>query len=330
MRLLKAALIALVLLSILLNMIIGTVKVPLRYILMPSGIYKIIIIDIRLPEALTGVLVGFILGMTGATFQSIFRNPLVDPFTIGNAGAAVLGALLAYLLILMHLINSYLSLVAMPLLAFVFALATSLAVSYMGSRGGPLGLVLVGVMFTLLTSSLIIIIEILISEINPSAIVQPLYVLYGDLNGISWSNLLAITIASLVPLMILINYGKQLDIMLLGDDVAHASGLDPGRTRFMLLSLASIPIATAMAFTGIIGFVGLVSPYVARYAEGRGSHTAVLPTSGIIGALMLSLSNAISRSISNYIIPITAVTGIVGIPLIILMLYRGAYSAAKV
>ncbi|MFP3044017.1 MAG: iron ABC transporter permease [Thermocladium sp.] len=330
MRLLKAALIALVLLSILLNMVIGTVKVPLRYILMPSGIYKIIIIDIRLPEALTGVLVGFILGMTGATFQSIFRNPLVDPFTIGNAGAAVLGALLAYLLILMHLINSYLSLVAMPLLAFVFALATSLAVSYMGSRGGPLGLVLVGVMFTLLTSSLIIIIEILISEINPSAIVQPLYVLYGDLNGISWSNLLAITIASLVPLMILINYGKQLDIMLLGDDVAHASGLDPGRTRFMLLSLASIPIATAMAFTGIIGFVGLVSPYVARYAEGRGSHTAVLPTSGIIGALMLSLSNAISRSISNYIIPITAVTGIVGIPLIILMLYRGAYSAAKV
>jgi|OSPMetMinimDraft_2_1075162.scaffolds.fasta_scaffold00063_15 iron complex transport system permease protein len=330
MRLLKAALIALVLLSILLNMVIGTVKVPLRYILMPSGIYKIIIIDIRLPEALTGVLVGFILGMTGATFQSIFRNPLVDPFTIGNAGAAVLGALLAYLLILMHLINSYLSLVAMPLLAFIFALATSLAVSYMGSRGGPLGLVLVGVMFTLLTSSLIIIIEILISEINPSAIVQPLYVLYGDLNGISWSNLLAITIASLVPLMILINYGKQLDIMLLGDDVAHASGLDPGRTRFMLLSLASIPIATAMAFTGIIGFVGLVSPYVARYAEGRGSHTAVLPTSGIIGALMLSLSNAISRSISNYIIPITAVTGIVGIPLIILMLYRGAYSAAKV
>jgi ABC-type Fe3+-siderophore transport system, permease component len=330
MRLLKAALIALVLLSILLNMVIGTVKVPLRYILMPSGIYKIIIIDIRLPEALTGVLVGFILGMTGATFQSIFRNPLVDPFTIGNAGAAVLGALLAYLLILMHLINSYLSLVAMPLLAFVFALATSLAVSYMGSRGGPLGLVLVGVMFTLLTSSLIIIIEILISEINPSAIVQPLYVLYGDLNGISWSNLLAITIASLVPLMILINYGKQLDIMLLGDDVAHASGLDPGRTRFMMLSLASIPIATAMAFTGIIGFVGLVSPYVARYAEGRGSHTAVLPTSGIIGALMLSLSNAISRSISNYIIPITAVTGIVGIPLIILMLYRGAYSAAKV
>ncbi|MFP3297719.1 MAG: iron ABC transporter permease [Thermocladium sp.] len=330
MRLLKVALIALVLLSILLNMVIGTVKVPLRYILMPSGIYKIIIIDIRLPEALTGVLVGFILGMTGATFQSIFRNPLVDPFTIGNAGAAVLGALLAYLLILMHLINSYLSLVAMPLLAFVFALATSLAVSYMGSRGGPLGLVLVGVMFTLLTSSLIIIIEILISEINPSAIVQPLYVLYGDLNGISWSNLLAITIASLVPLMILINYGKQLDIMLLGDDVAHASGLDPGRTRFMLLSLASIPIATAMAFTGIIGFVGLVSPYVARYAEGRGSHTAVLPTSGIIGALMLSLSNAISRSISNYIIPITAVTGIVGIPLIILMLYRGAYSAAKV
>jgi len=324
------ALIALVLLSILLNMVIGTVKVPLRYILMPSGIYKIIIIDIRLPEALTGVLVGFILGMTGATFQSIFRNPLVDPFTIGNAGAAVLGALLAYLLILMHLINSYLSLVAMPLLAFIFALATSLAVSYMGSRGGPLGLVLVGVMFTLLTSSLIIIIEILISEINPSAIVQPLYVLYGDLNGISWSNLLAITIASLVPLMILINYGKQLDIMLLGDDVAHASGLDPGRTRFMLLSLASIPIATAMAFTGIIGFVGLVSPYVARYAEGRGSHTAVLPTSGIIGALMLSLSNAISRSISNYIIPITAVTGIVGIPLIILMLYRGAYSAAKV
>ena len=324
------ALIALVLLSILLNMVIGTVKVPLRYILMPSGIYKIIIIDIRLPEALTGVLVGFILGMTGATFQSIFRNPLVDPFTIGNAGAAVLGALLAYLLILMHLINSYLSLVAMPLLAFIFALATSLAVSYMGSRGGPLGLVLVGVMFTLLTSSLIIIIEILISEINPSAIVQPLYVLYGDLNGISWSNLLAITIASLVPLMILINYGKQLDIMLLGDDVAHASGLDPGRTRFIMLSLASIPIATAMAFTGIIGFVGLVSPYVARYAEGRGSHTAVLPTSGIIGALMLSLSNAISRSISNYIIPITAVTGIVGIPLIILMLYRGAYSAAKV
>ncbi len=186
-------------------------------------------------------------------------------------------------------------------------------------------------MFTLLTSSLIIIVEILISELNPSAIVQPLYVLYGDLNGVTWSTVFIITIASIIPLLALISYGRRLDLMLLGDDVVHASGLDPNRTRFIILTLASIPVATAMAFTGIIGFVGLVAPYVARYVEGRGgSHAAVLPMSGIVGALMLSLSNAASRSISNYVIPITAVTGIVGIPLIVLMLYKGAYNVARI
>ncbi|GGP20428.1 iron ABC transporter [Thermocladium modestius] len=330
MKALAASLAIAVLLSIPLNILVGTVKIPIGDILMPSGIYKVIIFDIRLPEALIGVIVGFILGATGAAFQSVFRNPLVDPFTIGNAGAAVLGALLAYLMILMHLLSSSFSLIAMPLFAFIFALATSLAVSYIGSHGGSLGLILVGVMFTLLTSSLIIIVEILISELNPSAIVQPLYVLYGDLNGVTWSTVFIITIASIIPLLALISYGRRLDLMLLGDDVVHASGLDPNRTRFIILTLASIPVATAMAFTGIIGFVGLVAPYVARYVEGRGSHAAVLPMSGIVGALMLSLSNAASRSISNYVIPITAVTGIVGIPLIVLMLYKGAYNVARI
>lgn len=330
MKALAASLAIAVLLSIPLNILVGTVKIPIGDALMPSGIYRVIIVDIRLPEALVGVVVGFILGATGAAFQSVFRNPLVDPFTIGNAGAAVLGALLAYLMILMHLLNSYFSLIAMPLFAFIFALATSLAVSYIGSHGGSLGLILVGVMFTLLTSSLIIIVEILISELNPSAIVQPLYVLYGDLNGVTWSTVFIIAIASIIPLLALIGYGRRLDLMLLGDDVVHASGLDPNRTRFIILTLASIPVATAMAFTGIIGFVGLVSPYVARYVEGRGSHAAVLPMSGIVGALMLSISNAVSRSVSNYVIPITAVTGIVGIPLIVLMLYRGAYNVARI
>ncbi len=142
MKALAASLAIAVLLSIPLNILVGTVKIPIGDILMPSGIYKVIIFDIRLPEALIGVIVGFILGATGAAFQSVFRNPLVDPFTIGNAGAAVLGgALLAYLMILMHLLSSSFSLIAMPpLFAFIFALATSLAVSYIGSHGGLPGI----------------------------------------------------------------------------------------------------------------------------------------------------------------------------------------------
>jgi len=137
-------------------------------------------------------------------------------------------------------------------------------------------------------------------------------------------------LASAVPTILIIIYlSRYIDLLMLGDDVAKASGVNPVNVRRILVALTSVPLAVSLAFTGIIGFVGIMAPYVVRQMTGRGSGSVVVPWSGLVGSLILTYSYLASRiMIKGYVVPITAVTGIAGIPLLMWMIARGGFGAS--
>ncbi|MGC8570053.1 MAG: iron ABC transporter permease [Caldivirga sp.] len=320
----------LLLAGFILNLILGEVNVPYSCLIHCSQVkYRIIIDYIRLPSTLASILVGYVLGASGAVMQGMLRNPLAEPFTTGIASAAVLGGLLGYLMVLVGKLTGLYATLAIPLLALAVALASSLVVVMMGSRLGVIGLILMGILITLLSYAVSMILMLIIESINPTASMQPLYLLYGNISGILWWQLYII-LASAAPTMLALAYSSRyVDLLMLGDDVAKASGVNPVAVRRILVTLVSIPLAVSLAFTGVIGFVGIIAPYVVRQMTGRGSGSIIIPISGIMGSLILAYSYLASRiMVKGYVIPITAVTGLVGIPLLMWMIARGGFGAS--
>lgn len=317
-------------LALVLNLMLGEVNVPYSCLIHCSQVkYRIILIDIRLPSALASILVGYLLGLSGAVMQGILRNPLAEPFTTGIASAAVLGGLLGYLMVLVGKLSGPLSTAAIPAFALLVGLASSTLVVMLGSRLGVVGLVLMGVLITLLSYALSMIVMLIIESINPAVSMQPLYLLYGNLSGLLWWQFY-LMLASVVPTTLAVIYlSRYIDLLMLGDDVARSSGVNPVNARRVLIALVSIPLAVSLAFTGVIGFVGIIAPYVARQMTGRGSSIIIVPLSGLVGSIILSYSYLASRvMIKGYVIPITAVTGLAGIPLLMWMIMRGGFGAS--
>jgi ABC-type Fe3+-siderophore transport system, permease component len=319
----------LLLVGLILNLILGEVNVPYTCLVTCNQVkYRIIILDIRLPSTLASLVVGYVLGVSGAVMQGVLRNPLAEPFTTGIASAAVLGGLLGYLLVLVGGLTGSYSTLAIPILALVVGLSSSIVVVMLGSRLGVIGLILTGILITLLSYAASMIVMLMIESINPTASIQPLYLLYGNLSVLWWQ--VYAMLASAVPTILIIIYlSRYIDLLMLGDDVAKASGVNPVNVRRILVALTSVPLAVSLAFTGIIGFVGIMAPYVVRQMTGRGSGSVVVPWSGLVGSLILTYSYLASRiMIKGYVVPITAVTGIAGIPLLMWMIARGGFGAS--
>ncbi|WP_291766979.1 FecCD family ABC transporter permease [Caldivirga sp. UBA161] len=320
----------LLLIGFTLNLTLGEVNVPSNCLIHCNQVkYRVIIMDIRLPSALTSILVGYVLGASGAVMQGILRNPLAEPFTTGIASAAVLGGLLGYLLVLIGKLTGALAASAIPLLALLIGLFSSLMVVMLGSRLGIVGLILMGILITLLSYAASMIIMLIIESINPTASIQPLYLLYGNLSGILWWQFYVMLIAA-APTVLMVAYSSRyVDLLMLGDDVAKASGVNPAAVRRRLVALISIPLAVSLAFTGVIGFIGIIAPYAVRQLTGRGSGGIIIPGSGLVGSLILTYSYLASRiMIRGYVVPITAVTGLAGIPILMWMLLKGGFGAS--
>jgi len=320
----------LLLVGLILNLILGEVNVPYTCLVTCSQVkYRVIILDIRLPSTLASLVVGYVLGVSGAVMQGVLRNPLAEPFTTGIASAAVLGGLLGYLLVLVGGLTGSYSTLAIPILALVVGLSSSIVVVMLGSRLGVIGLILMGILITLLSYAASMIVMLMIESINPTASIQPLYLLYGNLSGVLWWQVYAMLASAVPTILIIIYLSRYIDLLMLGDDVAKASGVNPVNVRRILVALTSVPLAVSLAFTGIIGFVGIMAPYVVRQMTGRGSGSIVVPWSGLVGSLILTYSYLASRiMIKGYVVPITAVTGIAGIPLLMWMIVRGGFGAS--
>jgi len=294
----------------------------LRVLLHPdtaSRIDRVIVWDVRLPQALMAVLVGAALGLAGAEMQTVLNNPLASPFTLGVSSAAAFGAALAIVLGvgLPGVPVAWL----VPVNAFVFALA-SVVLLYLLARWRGFGvesLVLFGIALVFAFNALVALLQFVASQ---DTLQQLVFWTLGSLARASWDTLglLALALAILLPWSM--RQSWALTALTLGETRARSFGVDVARLRRFSLLRISLLTALSVAFVGTIGFIGLIAPHIARQLVGD-DHRLLLPGSVLAGALILSLASVAGKTlIPGVLIPVGIVTALVGIPLFMLIVAR--------
>lgn len=279
---------------------------------------RVIIQELRLPFALMAVLVGVALSLAGAEMQTILNNPLASPFTLGVSSAASLGAALAIVL--------QIGIPGVPdnwLVtgnAFVFAFASVLLLQAVASfTGGVQTLVLFGIALVFSFNALVAMLQYVASA---DALQQLVFWSMGSLNRASWEAVQTLGLVVLLVLPFSLRAAWPMTTLRLGDERAATLGIDVNRLRFFALLRISLLAATAVAFVGTIGFIGLVGPHIARLLIGE-DHRFFLPVSALMGALVMSLSAIASKQlIPGVILPVGIVTALVGVPLFMSLIFK--------
>lgn len=274
-----------------------------------------IVWDLRAPRVLTALIVGTGLAVAGATFQGLLRNPLADPYVLGTASGAALGAAIAVLLPVRTLVFGF---GLMHVLAFGGALL-AITVVYRLSRVSGLApltsLLLTGyAVASLLSAGLA-----MAMYMSGAALRQIFGYLLGSFEMSSWERLAGALPIIVIGSVLIMTRARSLNGLLLGEEAASSLGINVGRERAILLALASLVTAAAVTISGLIGFVGLVVPHVVRLLTGP-SARAVLPISAIWGANLLIFADLAARLAGD--IPVGVVTAIIGAPFFLALLRR--------
>ncbi|WP_224332312.1 vitamin B12 ABC transporter permease BtuC [Haloprofundus halobius] len=274
--------------------------------------HQVIVTTIRLPRILLGAVVGFALATAGVVMQGFFRNPMADPSIIGVSSGAAVGAVAS--LVVPFALPFGLGLQGA---AFLGALLTAFGVYLIASENGktPVAtLLLAGVAVQTFLGAVISFMLLHSGE----SLRQVVYWLMGHLDNASWGD---VGVAALVvpPLfLVLLAYGRDLNVLLLGEEDAHSLGIEVERTKRVLLAVSSLVTAAAVAVSGVIGFVGLIVPHVMRLVVGP-DHRILLPTSALAGAAFLVATDTLARS-GTAELPVGVVTAALGAPFFLYLL----------
>jgi iron complex transport system permease protein len=276
---------------------------------------RAVLFQIRLPRIVLGALVGGLLSVAGAGYQGVFRNPLVDSGMLGASAGAGLGATIAIVYL------GGIGVSAVPVAAFIGSLA-GVAVAYVaGAAGRTTGtgiatLLLAGVAVNLFLTA----VQTYFQQRSASDIQQVYVWLLGSLSGATWQQVLEILPYSAVSIAIVLLHGRHLDVLSVGDEEARSLGLRPDRTRLIVVTACALAAASAVAVSGLIGFVGIVVPHIVRRLAGT-SYRHVLPLSLLGGAGFLVLADTLARTIlSPAELPIGVVTALAGAPFFVWIL----------
>ncbi len=280
----------------------------------PEGETARLIASLRAPRVVLAALVGAALALAGAGMQSLLRNPLADPFLLGTSGGAAAGAALAALAGVSPLLS--------PGAAFVGAAASSLGVAALARRGGRLDLqrlLLAGLIANAFFSALLLGV---FSVASAAAARTMLFWMMGSLADASFGRVVALLPWAAAGAAALGFYAARLNLLAVGEENAAALGVNTERSKRHVFLAASLLTGAAVAFAGIIGFVGLLVPHAARAAAGNDQRT-LLPVSAVCGAALLVAADALSRAaFAPAELPIGAVTAVLGAPLFAWMLLR--------
>ncbi len=275
-----------------------------------------IVWDLRLPRTLLAALVGGALATAGAAFQGLFRNPLADPHVIGASSGAALGATLA---ISFGASAGALGFGPVPLCAFAGALATVAIVYVIAETGGGASVASLLLAGTALGAMLSAMVSFLLIWRE-----QPWFHVFswllGGFSNRSWHHVQTALPWLLTGMGALWLMARPLDALLGGDDAARSLGLPIRAARLVLVAAAGLAVAAAVAVSGIIGFVGLIAPHIARWLVGAG-HARLMPMSALLGAMLLVLADTFARTIlSPGEIPVGIVTAALGGPFFLYLL----------
>ena len=285
----------------------------------------VIVWDVRLPYALMAVMVGGALALAGAEMQTVLANPLASPFTLGISAAASFGAALA--IVLGWGIPGVPAQYLVSANAFLFALM-SVALLYMLARWRGFGvesLVLFGIALVFAFNALVALLQFVASQ---DTLQQLVFWSLGSLARSSWDKIAALAAVLAVLLPSALRQSWAMTALTLGEDRARSFGVDVGRLRVLSLLRISLLAGLSVSFVGVIGFIGLVAPHIARMLVGE-DHRLMLPASALAGALVLSLASIASKTlIDGVLIPVGIVTALVGIPFFMAIVIRTRQAGA--
>ena len=275
--------------------------------------------QLRAPRVALACVVGACLAVSGAAYQGAFRNPLADPYLLGAAAGAGLGATIALVS------GSGGSFAAgtplLPIASFVGALVgVSAAYAVGGSMGGrtTTGLVLAGVA----VASFLTAVQTFVQQQNSETLREVYTWILGRLATAGWADVVLILPYAVASITVLLLHGRLLDVMGLGDDEAESLGLRPARVRLAVIVAASLATAAAVAVAGLIGFVGIIVPHAVRMVVGS-SNRWIVPLSALCGAAFLVLADLAARTVvAPGELPIGVVTAAIGAPCFALLLRR--------
>lgn len=295
-----------------LSLIVGPTRVSLKDILHPRE--APVLITLRLPRLLLGILAGATLAMCGGAFQGVLRNPLADPYILGVSSGAACGAAVGLVLRLGPIL--------MPLMAVAGAMATLFLVYALARIGGRLPtdtLLLAGVIAGNFFASLLM----LVMALSRRELREIVFILLGNLGVVFTSKTLllfeATSLVGIACLLVVWWHWRDLNALALGEEVAESLGVAVDTVKKTLFVVCSIAIAGVVALAGSIGFVGFVVPHIARMLLGP-NHREVLPASLLLGATLLVLSDVLARSIAPMELPVGIVTSLLGVPFFVYLL----------
>ncbi|WTQ62171.1 iron ABC transporter permease [Streptomyces sp. NBC_00158] len=285
------------------------------------GAFASIVWDVRMPRVLLGAVVGAGLAVAGTVLQALVRNPLADPFLLGASSGASAGAVLV--IVSGAGAAGAAGGLGLPGAAFAGSMAALVAVYAMARRGGTMTtgrLILAGVAVQYVLSALTSL--VLVLSAKPDQLRLALFWTLGGLGGARWDELALPAAALLAGTGLLTALARPLDLLLAGEEGAQTLGLDTGRFRAAVFVLSSLVIGVLVAYSGAIGFVGLMVPHAARMAVGAG-HRALLPVAALAGAVFLVLADLVARTAAApEEVPVGVVTALVGGPFFLWMLRR--------
>lgn len=318
-------------LALLLNISLGQVSIPFKEVLKSlfgshasKDTWEYIIINFRLPKAITAILVGIGLSISGLLMQTLFRNPLAGPYVLGLSSGSSLGVAFVILgagflpsFFSVFLLSSYGIILASCIGSFAVLLLV-LAVSH--RLRDTATILIVGLMFSSFTGAIV---SVLTYFSTAEQLQKFTFWSMGSLGNLSWQNILILSITTSIGLVLSLFSIKSLDALLLGENYAKSMGLNINKSRYIILFATSILAGSITAFAGPIAFVGLAVPHLSKMLFQTSNHKTLLWSTILIGAFLMLFCDVISQMPGmNFTLPINAITSIIGAPVVIWLIIR--------
>ena len=281
------------------------------------GIYHIVV-NLRMPAIVTALVCGFGLAIAGVCMQSMLKNPLADPYTMGISSGAGFGAALAMILGI-EIIGG----AGTVANAFVFAILPAMVILFLSKfrNATPTMMILCGIALMYLFNAATQLFMLIADPEDLSAVYKWMI---GSVDGTSMDEAVIVLIVAILGTIYVQYMSNQLNLMGLGDESAKTLGVDVERKRLILLVVVTLVAATVVSFTGIIGFIGLVAPHMVRAIIGT-DNKYLIPASGFFGAFLLLLSHLVAMTIAQpTVLPVGVITSCIGGPLFLFLILRNS------
>ena len=326
-----SSLLLLLLLTFLLNISLGQVAIPLKEVFKSlfgghasKETWEYIIVDFRLPKAITAILVGIGLSISGLLMQTLFRNPLAGPYVLGLSSGSSLGVAFVILgagflpsFFAQFLLSSY-GIILASCLGSLLVLVMILIVSQ--SLRDTMSILIVGLMFSSFTGAIVSVFTYFSSA---EQLQKYTFWSMGSIGNLSWQNISILAVCVFIGLLLSLLSLKSLDALLLGENYAKSMGLNITKSRYIIILATSILAGSITAFAGPIAFIGLAVPHLAKLLFKTSNHKVLFGATLLVGSIIMLFCDTVSQMPGfDFTLPINAITSIIGAPIVIWLIIR--------